>query len=88
VRSFQHKFQDVTLTYTKTIHAVANKLKQTGSYWMKKEPNKKLDKISARVEHSPQKLFRCCVQVTEGSKLSTQKEDTQFPKNVNRSFLC
>jgi hypothetical protein len=87
VRRFQHKFQDVTLTHTKTIHAVANKLKQTGSYWMKKEPNKKLGKTGARVEHSPQKFFSCCVQETEGSKLST-REDTQFPKNVNRSFLC
>jgi hypothetical protein len=25
---------------TETIHAVANKLKQMGSYWMKEEPNK------------------------------------------------
>jgi hypothetical protein len=71
-------------------------IKGKGSYCMKKEPNKKfqlpakgkLDKIGARVGHSPQKSLRCFVQETEGSKLSMQMEDTQFPKNVNRSFVC
>jgi ABC-type hemin transport system substrate-binding protein len=37
-RRFRDKFQDVTVPNRKTIHAIINKLRQTGSLLDKKEP--------------------------------------------------
>jgi hypothetical protein len=79
-RRFAHKFQDVTIPHRKTIHAIVNKVRQTGSLLDKKRTvskrrvltEEKLDEIGARLEHSPQKSLRLIAQETGISKTSAR----------------
>jgi hypothetical protein len=79
-RRFARKFQDVTIPHRKTIHAIVNKVRQTGSLLDKKRTvskrrvltEEKLDEIGARLEHSPQKSLRLIAQETGISKTSAR----------------
>jgi transposase len=79
-RRFAHKFQDVTIPHRKTIHAIVNKVRQTGSLLDRKRTvskrrvltEEKLDEIGARLEHSPRKSLRLIAQETGISKTSAR----------------
>jgi transposase len=79
-RRFARKFQVVTIPHRKTIHAIVNKVRQTGSLLNKKRAvskrrvltEEKLDEIGARLERSPRKSFRLIAQETGISKTSAR----------------
>jgi hypothetical protein len=74
-RKFCFKFLKITVPSTTDIHELINKGRSTGSLVDKKPVEKchlltegKLDKIGARLEHTPQKSLRCFAQETSISK--------------------
>lgn len=94
-RRFAHKFQDVTIPHRKTIHAIVNKVRQTGSLLDKKRTvskrrvltEEKLDEVGARLEHSPQKSLRLIAQETGISKTSARTATILLKLKSNKTAV-
>lgn len=94
-RRFAHKFKNVTIPHRKTIHAIVNKVRQTGSLLDKRRTvskrrvltEEKLDEIGARLEHFPQKSLRLIAQETGISKTSARNATILLNLKPNKTAV-